>query len=216
MDFSSPPPDPKDFLRFEDYQKALKIHEEFHDRVGNVSSLRDSTDNEDDFRKGMEALGFTYYEDEKCGNPWCEEYEWCMAELVDQIQYMANSHLFWDLLTPQDKIFPNTKKYESPICGELPRIWFDKLSKENRAIMSYEDTYMEILWYEFESESYREELKNNEHLQELMQEMYFTLQTILRGYAFEITEQHRVKFFDLLNQVFRLEFAKLIVEKWNF
>lgn len=94
--------DPKAFSSYDDFLKALQMHDEFVERSTAASRVIQSAKTEEEERRGMEALGFTYHEDPSCGRPWCEEREECMWCSVLSWQEECNNQFFGGLLTDAD------------------------------------------------------------------------------------------------------------------
>lgn len=56
---------PKDYATYEEYLAALKAREKFQRETAAVDQVFHEAENDEDLKEGMEALGFTYYDDEE-------------------------------------------------------------------------------------------------------------------------------------------------------
>lgn len=135
-------PDPKAFSSFEDYQKALKRHDEFIQRSAAASEVLRSAKTEKEERRGMEALGFTYHEDPSCGRLWCEEREECLWCSVLSWQEECNDQFFSGLLSDDDLLAPQEiqdKCLSGEGCEALPSSWHREGSDQRKAILWFLD-----------------------------------------------------------------------------
>lgn len=136
------PINPKAFSSYDEYQKALRIHDEFVTRSTAASKIIQSAKTEEEERRGMEALGFTYHEDPSCGRPWCEEHEECLWCSVLSWQEECNDQFFGGLLTDADLLVPQEMQ-EQCLCGNgcdaLPSSWHKEGSDQCKAILWFLD-----------------------------------------------------------------------------
>jgi hypothetical protein len=94
MEFSSNKPNPKDFQDFNEYVKALDLHKKFIESIGKVSEVINESKTDEEERKAMEDLGFTYHEDFVCERVFCQEHEECLSTILDTIQFTNEDLLF--------------------------------------------------------------------------------------------------------------------------
>ncbi|MBI3331646.1 hypothetical protein HYZ99_01660 [Candidatus Peregrinibacteria bacterium] len=134
--------DPKAFSSFEEYQNALKLHDEFVERSAAASEVMRSAETPEEERRGMEALGFTYHEDASCGRTWCEERKECLWCSVLSWQEECNDHFFAGLLADADLLMPKEiqgRCLSGEGCEALLPSWHQEGSSQRKAILWFLD-----------------------------------------------------------------------------
>ncbi len=117
--FQSPPPNPKDYSSFEDYERAMKMHEDFLGKCKEVDEVMARTETEEEFKQEMEKLGFTCHEDEYCETEWCQKNEECLAVALEHFQNTSDEYFFWKMLPEVQKIIH--LRFEGNNCD--PRVY---------------------------------------------------------------------------------------------
>jgi hypothetical protein len=131
------PIDPKAYSSYDDYQKALKQHDEFIEKAAAVDSVMKNSKDDAGMRRGMEELGFTWVEDDTCGRPWCKEKEECLWVAVESHQDLCNDTVFDHLLAQEDLLLSDEEIDQclQRGCDALPEAWHDEESREHRALI---------------------------------------------------------------------------------
>ncbi len=175
---------PRDYPSFEDYLDALRASEAFGERVEQVSGVLSQGKSGEEEREEMKKLWFEWQnddEEELCGREFCTRHAACMAIILDEIEYSANSILFWWMLLDEHKILTK-KPWELFVhCDDLPPKWFEKWSEENRVI----EAYMKIqdLTAEYghsQGKSYNDLIESKVTISEFLEDLYFWLHAVLR------------------------------------
>ncbi|MFH1670279.1 MAG: hypothetical protein ABIA92_01700 [Patescibacteria group bacterium] len=130
--------DPKDYPNYDDYRKALEVREQFMDLSQKATDVIDSSKTDEEMRDGMEALGFTWHEDETCGREWCEKNDECLWCAVLVRQEECDKVFFSGLLREEDRLI--SKEVEEGClggegCDALPPSWHQEGTQERRAIL---------------------------------------------------------------------------------
>ncbi len=174
----SPPPDPKKFSCLEEYEWAVKLHEEFLEKSKGIQRALAETKIEEEFQKEMEKLGYTYHEDEYCESEWCQKRQECLAIVLECFQWSFDKHFFWGMLPEKDKII--RLNLDDHDCEKLPPTWKDSKTKEGRMIgwcFAIEEALMvnNLLDVSFV------ELTKQESVQKFCRSLYLALHKILFG-----------------------------------
>ena len=180
MELTSPEPNPKDFQNFDDYLRALKMHKEFKDMSNKVSEIYAENMSEDEEKKAMEELGFTYHEDYICEREFCQEHWDCLSNILETIQFCINDDIFWWLLANNDHIFSRNKEwyFDFVTCDDIPQNWFQTDSQENKIINLYLETTNTLTFNNLKKLSYNELIKD-ENTRQFIESFYFILQMTL-------------------------------------
>ena len=175
---------PRDYPSFEEYMEALKVSEAFSEKVGQVSDALSQGKNETEEREEMKKLWFEWHDDEYeelCGREFCNRHDACMAIILDEIEYSANSVLFGWMLLDDHKILTK-KPWEFFVhCDNLPERWFEKESEENRTIEAYMQI-QDLLSADGHSQgkSYNDLLESKIVISGFLEDLYFWLHATLR------------------------------------
>ena len=175
---------PRDYISYEDYLKALKEHEAFDERVGQVSDILSQGKSVEEEREEMKKLWFEWHDDEYeelCGREFCTRHDACMAIILDEIEYSANSVLFELMLLDEHKILRKQPWELFTHCDDLPPIWFEKWSESNMAIESYMKIQDLISEYGHSQwKSYNDLIESKMTISEFLEDLYFWLHAVLR------------------------------------
>ena len=178
------PIDPKAFPSFEEYQNALKIHDEFVERSTAASEVIRSAKSDEEERRGMEALGFTYHEDPSCGRSWCEEREECLWCSVLSWQEECNDQFFAGLLSDADLLIPKEIQDQclsGAGCEALPPSWHQEGSNQHKAILWFLDVMDALIFGSSGDLPFDEFHRFHPEMDEWMRDVYFTALHYSRG-----------------------------------
>ncbi len=189
--FKSPPPNPKDFPSFEDYERAVKMHEEFTGRCLEVNDVMDRTKTEEEFNQEMEKLGFTFHEDEYCETEWCQKNEECLAFALEGFQSTSDKYFFWKILPEDQKIIH--LKLEGDDCN-LPTDWKDSKTKEGKVIRFCLSVHDALVFENSPDIPFLELVKQKE-VQDFGRTLYLFLQKVLMEKAFPTKEAEEIQKF---------------------
>ena len=112
----SDPIDPKAYPTYEDYLDALEARGKFEEKTKEISGVMRKNASHEDLVKNMEAIGFTYYEDEFCERKWCNKRKACLLTTLESIQENYNEYFFNGVLSEKDLLVPK-KDLEAMLCG---------------------------------------------------------------------------------------------------
>lgn len=112
------PIDPKAYPTYEDYLDALEARRKFEEKVKAVGNVMEKSKTDGDLVQNMEAIGFTYYEDEFCERKWCNKNKICLLTTLESIQENYNEHFFNGVLSEKDFLVPK-KDVETMLCGRV-------------------------------------------------------------------------------------------------
>ncbi len=190
-DFKSPPPDPKDFPSFQDYERAVKMHEEFVDRCKEVDDVMARTETEEEYNREMEKLGFTCHEDEYCENEWCQKNEECLAFSLESFQDASDEYFFWKMMPKEQKVVH--LKLEGEDCN-LPKSWKDPDTKEDQVIRFCLAVHDAMVFENAPDISFVDLVKQKE-VQDFGRTLYLFLQKTLTEKAFPTKEAKEIQEF---------------------
>lgn len=173
MNHFSPPPDPKDFSSLEEYEAAVRLHEDFVNMSEKVTDAINNSETEEEYQKKMEELGFTMHEDEYCEGEWCQENQDCLYINLDCFQESFDETFFWKMLPAKDKIIP--KEF---CCDDVPESWKSLKTKEGKMIEWCLDMQDVLIFDNLQKISFIE-LAKQETVQNFCRSFYLTLQKIL-------------------------------------
>ncbi len=208
---------PRDYKSFEDYLQALKEHEAFGERIGQVSDILNQGKSEVEEREEMKKIWFEWHDDEGeelCGREFCARHDACLSIILDEIEYSANDILFEWMLLDDHKILEK-KPWELFIsCDDLPPVWFEEWSVENNAIESYIKIQDLISEYGYsQGNSYNDFIQNKTTIREFLEDLYFWLHALLRDDASWRNERCKKNLLKKLqSQIFGLEITSQIRE----
>lgn len=117
----STPPKPEDYPNYEDYLAAVKLHEKFEKKVQEVDQVLAKTTTEAEFQSEMEKLGFEYYEDEYCDDPWCQKHQQCLWITIECLEELLIETCFASLLPEKEWIC--SKQQRHTIACKIPASW---------------------------------------------------------------------------------------------
>jgi|GEM_PF-2694954 len=192
--------DPKKFSSYDEYLEALSMKEEFLGKVEAVDKLSEEAKTEEEYRKGMENLGFTYCEDEYCKNAWCAKNRQCLKVEIDVFQDEFNEMFFDDLLSEKDKIITDEmcrEDFENE-CG-LPESWHKMRSMEHKAVL-FLFTVGEILF--FNRKAFSKKLLKYPQIKAFCRNCFLFVQAILYKRFFGLELISEMKLFLKKNKVF--------------
>ena len=173
--FKSDPPDPKDFPSFEEYERALNLHEDFLEKANAVTNLINNSKTEEEYNEGMKKLGFECVEDEYCENDWCQKNEMCLAVAIEMFMEMVDKECLFGLMKEEDKIINLILDgYE---C-DLPLGWKDEDKKEGAIILFCLDTEDSFIFNNALGVSFSELIKEKK-VKEFFANLYFFLKKML-------------------------------------
>ncbi len=190
-EFKSPPPNPKDYPSFEDYERAVKRHEEFVGMCKDVDEAMARTKTEEEFNREMEKLGFTCHEDEYCENEWCQKNEECLAFSLDAFQDASDEYFFWKMMPKELKIMHI--KLEGDDCNLLES-WKSPDTKEGKSIRFCLAVH-DALVFENAPDISFVELVKQKTVQDFGRTLYLFLQKILMTESFPIKEAEEIQEF---------------------
>ena len=185
-----PSPDPKKFASFQDYERAVKMHEEFVSMSEEVSGLLARTKTEEEFNQEMEKLGYTCHEDEYCENEWCQKNEECLAIALEAFQDSSDEFFFWKMLPEKEKVI------HLDLTGEdcnLPESWKASDTKEGKVIQ-FCLAVEEALLFENTLKVPFVELVKRKEVQDFGRVLYLFLQETLTGKEFSGKREEIQKF----------------------
>lgn len=202
MDFCIPI-DPKAFPSFEEYQQALKLHQEFEERLEAVNDIMNTATSEEEERHRMEALGFTYHDDGPCGRALCQQREECLwcSLLVEQEE--LNEHFFGGLLIDDDRLIPNALKdrcLSGEGCDALPVLWHQPDTKENTAILWLLEVVSAVFFESSADLPFKEFHHLHPEIDDWVRHVYLAVLHIARGRPWSDTENGRQHIVDALTR----------------
>lgn len=169
------PIDPKDFSSYEEYLKALKRHEQFQKMSEDVSEVVKHAKTDDEYQKGMEALGFTCHEDELCDRSYCQENEICLWVALESFQFECNKYFFEDLLSSHDLIFTKeTVKNHFEYGCRFPDSWNNEEGLAYKSILFALDLE-ECIYHSRPSDISFEEFVKKEEVKSVFRNLYLFL-----------------------------------------
>lgn len=127
---------PKDFSSYEEYLEALKRDEKFQEMSDNISEVLRSSKTDEEYQKAVEALGFTYQEDEFCNRSYCQKNEICLWIALENFQSECDKHFFDGLLSPGDFILSEQEiKNHFEFGCKFPKSWNDEEGLAYKSIL---------------------------------------------------------------------------------
>ncbi len=201
---------PRDYASFEDYLEALRVSEAFGERVEQVSDVLSQDKSVEEEREEMKKLWFDWHddgEDELCGREFCTRHDACLSIILDEIEYSANSILFEDMLLDEHKLLEK-KPWELFVhCDDLPPIWFETWSSENRTIEAYMQIQDLVSEYGYsQGKSYNDIISSKVVIWEFLEDLYFWLHAVLRNDSSWRSEKYKKSLLKKLqSQIFGLE-----------
>ena len=186
--FQSPPPNPKDYSSFEDYERAMKMHEDFLGKCKEVDEVMARTETEEEFKQEMEKLGFTCHEDEYCETEWCQKNEECLAVALEHFQNTSDEYFFWKMLPEVQKIIH--LRFEGNNCDLAPD-WKNPNTKEGKSVRFCLEVH-DALVFENASDSPFVELVKQKEVQDFGRVLYLFLQKVLMGKKFPNRERKEI------------------------
>ncbi len=210
-------PNPRDYKSYEDYLQAIKEHEAFGKRVEQVSNVLSQGKSEVEEREEMKKLWFEWHDDEYeelCGRDFCTRHDACMAIILDEIEYSANSTLFWWMLLDEHLILKKKPWELFDSCDNLPPMWFENWSNENTTIEAYMKIQDLISEYGYsQGKPYNDIISSKVVIREFLEDLYFWLHSVLRDDASWRKEKYKKSLLkELQSQIFWLEITSQIWE----
>ena len=177
----SPPPNPKDFRTFEEYEGALKLRDYFIKKVAQVDAIMSSGKSEEEIDAAMAAIGFQTHLDAPCMKKWCEENYGCVSRCLAWRMRFFEECIFEGQLKPENMLLSDQEleRCEAELCAALPEEWIDVGSRKQRAFAWFIDLMNWLEWNQ--DKTSLEELASEPVCAAFLQEVYWWVLHVLRG-----------------------------------